>query len=864
MAAAALTDLTELASTYCRNPDMELEAQFRLTGPDDFARLLERLSMRTHAPKQRLDIAVGKRRFSLESEAAIKSYIASNHVEDYSDIRVAIKQPWGKFVPVGGEYMVTLKVERPIRTDPRLIFDVGVPPSTRNYRIMKRWSLDRQDYRIDASVVRNASALSTVKLGALPRSQFSETFEVEVEFTGGRTGPEAVVRALNLGIEEVAAALRAARLESAPSASRNEERGVAAEYATLVQMPANRGLVGPNPVTLTRINLLKPDVDVVSILEGYVVTEKADGVRASLFVASDGAVYVAERSSSAAPRFEKFAETIHRDLALSVLDGELVETGSFLAFDVYYSCGRATSGRGLEARILEMARFEAVPRVTAKRYLPVDRACELAKGVANGAFRHGVDGLIFMPVALPVGAQYPGERPKLVGSRDRVCKWKPPEHNSIDFLVEVDEERAIALLYLDWSPDLRRIPPLEFYAGRDTSGAGMTRRLFEPMPTANLTYSDSVGAFVCRNGDRIVSGSVVEFTLVDDEFSAARVRRDKSKGNFYAVAMNVWNSMRMPVTLAHVCLDEPVTDAKDALLDARYWLRDQPRGGRTDLMMPMRGFHYWVKAFLFNKSEKHSALLDLGCGQGGDLSRWRAAGFDRVLGLDLYDDSITNGTSGVLARIGSHASQPAYFFARYDASRPLTKESIETLPDADAEWKKVLLGVFGYEGGMEVPPEARFEPVRGFETVSCMFALHYFFETPAKLRGFVDNVAVSLREDGLFVGCCFDRRLVLDALKRAGGREVVGRGANGRVLWMVEARDADAIDVYVASINRKITEYLVDFDALVRELSARGIDLEDTGLFEDLYSRYKGERMDDASREFSFMNRYFVFRRARG
>jgi hypothetical protein len=50
-------------------------------------------------------------------------------------------------------------------------------------------------------------------------------------------------------------------------------------------------LIGPQPVTLELKNLDKPQPGTISILEGYTVTDKADGDRAQVFV-TDGKAYL--------------------------------------------------------------------------------------------------------------------------------------------------------------------------------------------------------------------------------------------------------------------------------------------------------------------------------------------------------------------------------------------------------------------------------------------------------------------------------------------------------------------------------------------------------------------------------------------
>ena len=56
-------------------------------------------------------------------------------------------------------------------------------------------------------------------------------------------------------------------------------------------------------------------------------------------------------------------------------------------------------------------------------------------------FSYKLDGLIFQPINLAVGQDYPGQNVKFIGKRWQAnFKWKPEEHNTIDFKVKFTNE----------------------------------------------------------------------------------------------------------------------------------------------------------------------------------------------------------------------------------------------------------------------------------------------------------------------------------------------------------------------------------------------------------------------------------------
>jgi hypothetical protein len=95
-------------------------------------------------------------------------------------------------------------------------------------------------------------------------------------------------------------------------------------------------LIGPQPVTLELKNLDKPQPGTISILEGYTVTDKADGDRAQVFV-TDGKAYHRQSSERHDHRYG-----MRREPKGTVLDGELISTTQndlptrlYAVFDIY-------------------------------------------------------------------------------------------------------------------------------------------------------------------------------------------------------------------------------------------------------------------------------------------------------------------------------------------------------------------------------------------------------------------------------------------------------------------------------------------------------------------------------------------------
>lgn len=140
---------------------------------------------------------------------------------------------------------------------------------------------------------------------------------------------------------------------------------------------------------------------------------------------------------------------------------------------------------------------------------------------------------------------------------------------------------------------------------------------------------------------------------------------------------------------------------------------------------PLRKFHNDAKRALLELFAKRAGkLLDLACGRGGDLHKWRALEVKKVLGLDISGASIDEAR----ARCAAIRADLRFSFERADLAEP---------------W----LGADPYD------------------VVSCMFALHYFFDTERAAQAIVKTAADNLREGGYFIGIVPDARQVLERIK---------------------------------------------------------------------------------------------------
>jgi hypothetical protein len=287
----------------------------------------------------------------------------------------------------------------------------------------------------------------------------------------------------------------------------------------------------------------------------------------------------------------------------------------------------------------------------------------------------------------------------------------------------------------------------------------------------------------------------------------------------------------------------------------------------------------------------------------GDLPRWRDGGYKFVLGVDLVKDNITNPREGAYARmlrfdnaikVVEHDMERRIYqdivFAVGDCAKPF--ENGKAAEGIDGESKKLLKVLYG----TDTPDTPYYHYVKGraarkFNVVSCMFAVHYFFQNEEKLQGFLHNVAFNLKRNGIFIATFMDGDKVHELLESSDHGVAEGRKLNEEIpVWAILRRYAEYgentrygshVDVFLENTNRLIPEFLVHFPTLVSKAAEFGLELVETGMFSDTFARLKQQMQtnpksrdrlsedimaldqDPIQTRFSFLNRWVVFRQTR-
>ncbi len=423
-----------------------------------------------------------------------------------------------------------------------------------------------------------------------------------------------------------------------------------------------------------------------------------------------------------------------------------------------------------------------------------------------------------------------------------------------------------------------------------------------------------------RSGDPITHGSIVEMIYHPNNpagwrWEPIRVRWDKTERfqrgimrrtmNSDMVAQSIWSSIHSPVTETMIrtgALEETEKEAQVAAsqqaMAKAYYMQKAPTVDQRRVN-GLREFHnkYIKEDILLRVLQRGQSLYDMTCGQGGDMHKWHRRGAGWVLGTDFAEMNLTENKNGAYRRyadrlIESRGKYTPMLFIQADASQRLSDGGA----GQSAMDRAMLRSLWGSQE-VDTPPYAqqfRGRAANGFDVVSIMFSLHYFFKDAPSFEGWLTNVSETLKTGGYLVGCCFDGDAVAQFLANTRmneSRKGIESGADGDTeIWSITKRYegtllpastegfGKAIDVNFISIGETYTEYLVSWPYLQQRLGEIGLELltpkemadvgllHSTNMFEDSLKMAalsgKTFPMTPTLKQFSFLNRWFIFRRS--
>jgi hypothetical protein len=752
--------------------------------------------------------------------------------------------------------------------------------SKKVFRYMNRVRFHHPDYPIfaDVSIVKTSKKSNKVPMPQYTIQeaevfQNAEHYEIELEIDNTRVGMGtpfntklSLMDALRKCIRTVLSGLQGSNYPI----SYAEQDSILHEYMKMVhgdeyqkRRVTTKDFIGPSSLTLQMENIVSP-VDqsiVANIRANYCVTDKADGERKLLFISKDGKLYLIDTNMNV--MFTGMA-TAEKTMYNSIVDGENILHDKhsntihlYAAFDVYYINKRSVREYPfvslnieenenkqrllLLQKMIELMKPKSVVEKKTKTSVSTDfcvkcKMFEIARpdktifeccskilsNVKDELYEYNTDGLIFTPIHTGVGSKDVG----IAGPTQKITweqsfKWKPPQYNTIDFLVSVKKDKTgrdeVHHVFQDGKnvkggQSIIQYKTLVLRCGFDERRHGYlnpcqdmidekyktddvdNEERYKPVPFQPTNPYDPNACFtnirLIEDGSKVYmvteeheyfeEDTIVEFKYIMDnkdgwKWVPIRVRYDKTAelrngmknyGNAYHVANSNWHSIHQPIR------DDMISTGNDipetTINEDVYYNRSNEETSTQGL----RDFHnlYVKKKLICGVSRRGDTLIDYAVGKAGDLSKWISSNLSFVYGIDVSKDNIHNHLDGACARYLTNMKKnknipDALFVTGNTGFNIRSGKAFHTEKD-----KQITNAIFG-TGPKDVNVLGKGvynqygRGQSGFHVSSCQFALHYFFETKALLHGFLRNLAECTRIQGYFIGTCYDGMSVFNLLK---------------------------------------------------------------------------------------------------
>lgn len=767
-----------------------------------------------------------------------------------------------------------------------------------------------------------------------------ETYEIELEVDNRRVGPgtkfndpASIINAIRYVIKLVLSGLQGTNYPI----SYPEQKQVLEDYMRLLykdnyqpgKYVRDNNFIGPNSFVLKMRNICEIDENssVPNIRKDFVVTDKADGERHLMYIAESGKIYLINTNMEV-----KFTgtKTNNRDLFNSLLDGELilhdkydVFINLYAAFDIYYFNNfdvRAYTFMLQEgekdiyksrymilknlitilnpisivetsatSKIKTGTNLTAPMRFQCKQFYPetgrgniFDACKEILTKEGENRFEYNTDGLIFSHAYFGVGADKVG----IAGPLTKITwkysfKWKPPQYNTVDFLVNVvkgpNNEDLVKSYFEDGINNMQNIqfsqykilelkttfvprlhgyinpcqdmidgnyPEFKNFEENSKDNEALPVKFYptetygdiSPGSCNVMLKMDKSGAYqmFTMENELITDNMIVEFSYDINEkqewrWKPLRVRYDKTAqlnkgekqfGNAYHVANDVWDSIYNRITEEMISTGENIPDLN--VSTDIYYNEDSGKNFKTQ---SMKDFHnlYVKKMLIVNTSKPGDTLIDLACGRAGDLPKWISAKLSFVFGIDKSSKNLENNLNGACARYLNLRKQtknmPAALFVNGNSAYSI-KNGSAMLNDKANQITKAIFGLGPKD------PEKLGKGVLsqygkgedGFNISSCQFAIHYFLENPETLQGFLRNVAECTKLNGYFIGTAYDGKLVFNMLKNKKPGESIQIIEDGKKIWeIIKGYNSDTFSDNSSSIGYRIDVYQESINQLISE-----------------------------------------------
>lgn len=372
--------------------------------------------------------------------------------------------------------------------------------------------------------------------------------------------------------------------------------------------------------------------DQIKKLDGFYVTEKADGDRAVLYIDNKTVAIV---SSKLHTGFEKSKKVRDRNsvtmVQKTIIDGEFVD-GVFYGFDIICLKNEVIMDLKFPERMKRLTEgikiaIDLGVKAHAKTYHLVDpdKKESAIRNVYEGKYPYEIDGLIFTDPSETYG-------------NTKHYKWKPAENNTIDFLMvkvtpslidftkfdeEYDKTLTQYFLFTGVSIDIFKRYGLKYCEGYD--------EIFKEKPKGYfpIQFSPSTKKYAyLYQGEEGFDKTIGEFLLRNNKWELIRIREDRQSnyiagnyfGNDYKTAESVWMNYMDPILLENLWTG----------ISGVYFTTTKDNKHKYQTSVINFAKRNTIKTLAYTQ-----VILDIGAGKGQDLNKYLEQGIQHLIAVDL-------------------------------------------------------------------------------------------------------------------------------------------------------------------------------------------------------------------------------------
>ncbi|KAL4483649.1 hypothetical protein ABPG72_006715 [Tetrahymena utriculariae] len=183
----------------------------------------------------------------------------------------------------------------------------------------------------------------------------------------------------------------------------------------------------------------------------------------------------------------------------------------------------------------------------------------------------------------------------------------------------------------------------------------------------------------------------------------------------------------------------------------------------------LRNFHNWIKSVIIKKYSDEMKqiikkkedlrteagqlfVMEIACGQGGDLKKWLHADIGLYVGVDISFNSLKEAsrrTKDIMEKLPPNWNYKKFKYGFYQKDGSASSEEF---------WKHI------HDKEKDQDKSKRFF----FDVVSCQMAMHYMFGSEQHARNFFSNATKRLNDQGYLLVTCSDSNAIVKKMRSRG------------------------------------------------------------------------------------------------